>query len=192
MSFSAFGLGLVTIALLALATLAIVAIYNRLIALRRRCDQAAADIDVQLKLRHDLIPTLVETVKGYATHERSSLEAVMKARAAAVVAPDGPAKAQAEGLLGQALGRLMMIAEAYPDLKASANFTQLQTELSDIEHTIAAARRFLNAATTAYNTTREQFPANLVASTFAFEARDVSAVPRETVMQLETAPAVRF
>ena len=192
MSFSAFGLGLVTIALLALATLAIVAIYNRLIALRRRCDQAAADIDVQLKLRHDLIPTLVETVKGYATHERSSLEAVMKARAAAVVAPDGPAKAQAEGLLGQALGRLMMVAEAYPDLKASANFTQLQTELSGIEHTIAAARPFLNAATTGYNTTREQFPANLVASTFAFEARDVSAVPRETIMQLETAPAVRF
>jgi LemA protein len=192
MSISAFGVGIAILALLALVLLAAVVVYNRLVALRRRCDQASADISVQLKLRHDLVPTLVETVKGYASHERTSLEAVIKARAAAVAAPEGPAKAQAEGMLGQALGRLMMIAEAYPDLKASANFTQLQTELSDIEHTIAAARRFLNAATTEYNTTREQFPANLVASTFSFEPRDVSAVPRETVIALEAAPAVRF
>ena len=187
MLYSALGL-----ALIAGLALLVVAIFNRLVALARRCDQAAADIDVQLKLRHDLVPSLVETVKGYAGHERSTLEEVIRARAAALAAPAGPAKAEAEGLLGNALGRLMMVAEAYPELKASASFTQLQAELSDIEHTIAASRRFLNAAATEYNTTREQFPANLVAEAFAFAPKEIAAVPREQRPAIESAPAVRF
>lgn len=182
----------IALGVVALIAVATVAIYNRLVALHRRCDQATADIAVQLELRHDLVPSLVETVKGYAGHERTALESVIKARAAALAAPAGPVRTEAEGLLGAALGRLMMIAEAYPELKASASFTQLQTELSDIEHTIAAARRYLNAATTEYNTTREQFPSNLVASMFSFEAHAISAVPRGRDIDLETAPAIRF
>ncbi len=167
-------------------------IYNRLIVLNRRCDQAGADIDVQLKLRHDLVPVLVETVRGYAGHEQTALEAVIKARAAAVAAPQGPARTEAEGLLGAALGRLMMVVEAYPDLKAQTNFGALQAELSDIENKIAAARRFQNAALTEYNTTREQFPANLVAATFAFKSREMAAVLPDERLILDTAPAVRF
>ena len=182
-------LGLALIAALALVA---VALYNRLVALSRRCDQAAADIDVQLKLRHDLVPNLVETVKGYAGHERATLEEVMRARAAAVAAPAGPARTDAEGLLGNALGRLMMVAEAYPDLKASVSFAELQAQLSDIEHTIAAARRYLNAASTEYNTTREQFPTNLLADLFGFGPKEIAAVPREVRPAIEAAPSVRF
>jgi LemA protein len=183
---------IVALVLVAAAFLAGVAIYNRLVALDRRCAQAGIDVDVQLKLRHDLVPNLVETVKGYAVHERDALEAVIKARGAAVGAPAGPARIEAEGLLGAALGRLMMVAEAYPDLKASANFASLQAELSDIEHRIAAARRFHNAAVTEYNTTRDQFPANFVADTFSFAHRPDVVVPRDEGARLETSPAVRF
>lgn len=181
-----------TLAAMAGVVLAAILVYNRLIVLGCRCDQAGADIDVQLKLRHDLVPSLVETVKGYAAHERTALEAVIKARAAAVSAPAGSERTEAEGLLGAALGRLLAIAEAYPDLKASASFASLSGELSDIEHKIAAARRFLNAAAAEYNATREQFPASLVASLFGFEAREISAVPRALKGKLEEAPAVRF
>ncbi|MDX2156644.1 MAG: LemA family protein [Hyphomicrobiaceae bacterium] len=169
-----------------------IALYNRLVALSRRCDQAGADVDVQLKLRHDLVPSLVETVKGYAGHERSTLDAVIRARAAAVEAPTVAARARAEGMLGAALGRLIMVAEAYPDLKASGRFGALQAELADIEQTIAAARRCLNAATTEYNTTREQFPGSIVASLFTFPHRDIAAVRREERAMIEAAPAVRF
>jgi LemA protein len=124
------------------------AIYNRLIALNRRCEQAEADIDVQLKQRHDLIPNLVETVKGYAGHERGTLDAVMKARNAAVAAPS----AGAEAALGGALSRLMMVAEAYPELKADTQFSNLQMEIGDTENKIAASRRYLNSALNEYNT----------------------------------------
>ncbi len=169
-----------------------IAIYNRLIALARRCDQAAADIDVHLKLRRDLVPSLVETVKGYAGHERTALEDVIKARASAQTAAPGPARMEAEGMLGAALSRLMMLAEAYPDLKAEARFAALQEQLSDIEFHIAAARRFLNAASAEYNTTREQFPSNVVANLFAFAMREPGSVPQEALPELQTAPAVRF
>ena len=177
-----------TLALAALLLIATVAIYNRLVALNRRCDQASADIDVQLKQRNDLIPNLVETVKGYAGHERGTLEAVMKARNAAMAAPS----AGAEAALGGALGRLMVVAEAYPDLKASASFIELQAEISDTENKIAAARRYLNNATNEYNTSREQFPSNIVADAFSFPTRATAVIAPENRTQMETAPAVRF
>ncbi|NOU08309.1 MAG: LemA family protein [Hyphomicrobiaceae bacterium] len=178
----------ISVAVAAALVLAIVAIYNRLVALARRCDQSSADIDVQLKQRHDLIPSLVETVKGYASHERGTLEEVMRARNAATASPS----AGAEAALGGALGRLMAVAEAYPDLKASQNFTALQDELSDLENKIAAARRFLNSATNEYNTTREQFPANIVASMFDFESRETVVIAKDSRVTFDTAPSIRF
>ena len=123
-----------------------ISIYNGLVAMRQRVSQAFADIDVQLKQRHDLIPNLIETVKGYVTHERETLEAVVKARNAAIAAQGPAAQGQAETMLSGALRQLFALSEAYPDLKASANFQQLQTELSDLENKIAAARRFFNNA----------------------------------------------
>lgn len=167
-------------------------IYNTLVALNRRCDQANADVDVQLRQRHDLIPNLVETVKGYAGHERATLEAVMRARSAVSMASTPGALAQAEANLGGAIGRLLAVAEAYPELKASANFAALQDELSDLENKIAAARRFLNNAVNEYNTAREQFPANLLASLYGFKSRDVVVVAAESRAAVEAAPAVRF
>ena len=168
--------------------LAIAAIYNRLIALNRRCEQAEADIDVQLKQRHDLIPNLVETVKGYVGHERGTLEAVMKARNAAVATPS----AGAEAALGGALSRLMMVAEAYPDLKASTQFSELQMEIGDTENKIAAARRYLTSATNEYNTTTEVFPANMVASVFGFANRATGVIAKDNRGTIDAAPAVKF
>ena len=165
--------------------------YNRLVALSQRVNQAFADIDVQLKLRHDLIPNLVETVKGYASHERGTLEDVIKARNAALSA-QGPAQvAAAENALTGALGRLFALAEAYPDLKANTNFQQLQTELSDIENKIAAARRFFNNAVQEYNTGIQQLPAALFAGALGFTKKDFFDLG-ETRTTLEQAPAVKF
>src|SRR4029079_2073280 len=152
-----------------------ISIYNSLVALRQNANQAFADIDVQLKQRHDLIPNLVETVKGYAAHEKGTLEAVIQARNSAVSAEktgDPKAMAAAEGVLGQALGRLIALSEAYPDLKANQNFVRLQDELTDIENKLAAARRFFNNAVGEYNTGREQFPASAMAGMFGFGPRD--------------------
>jgi len=142
--------------------------YNRLVALDQRADQSFADIDVQLKQRQDLIPNLVETVKGYATHERGTLDAVTQARAAAAGATSVNDKVQAENMLTGALGRLFAVAEAYPDLKANTNFQQLQTELSDIENKLAAARRFFNNAVSEFNAVRRQFPTVLFAGMIGF------------------------
>jgi LemA protein len=168
-----------------------VVIYNSLVALNRRCDQAGADIDVQLKLRRDLVPNLIQTVKGYAGHERDTLDAVMIARNAAASAPAGM-QMQAEAALGGALGRLMAVSEAYPDLKANANFSDLQAELSDIENKIAAARRYLNSAINEYNTSREQFPANLIGNTFGFTGRTAVVEPKESRATMDAAPVVSF
>src|SRR5213595_1998801 len=142
--------------------------YNRLVALGQRVGQAFADIDVQLKQRHDLIPNLVETVKGYAAHERGTLDEVVRARNAAMSAQGPGQVAAAENQLSGALGRLIALSEAYPDLKANANFQQLQSELSDLENKIAASRRFFNNAVQEYNTGIQQFPAALFASAFGF------------------------
>ena len=160
---------LVVVAVLALI---VVGIYNRLVSLRARADQAFADIDVQLKQRHDLIPNLVETVKGYATHERGTLEAVIAARNAAEGAGTLEQKAQAENVLTGALGKLFALAEAYPDLKANANFQQLAGELSDLENKIASSRRFFNNAVQDYNTGIQTFPAVIIAGMFGFTRRD--------------------
>jgi LemA protein len=144
-----------------------IGIYNRLVRMRNQKDNAWSQIDVQLKRRHDLIPNLLETVKGYAKHERETLEAVIQARNAAVSA-QGPAEAgQAEGILGAALGRLFALSESYPDLKANQNFLSLQEELSSTENRIGFARQAYNDAATRYNNAREVFPANLISGGFA-------------------------
>jgi len=168
-----------------------ISIYNSLVAMRQRTNQAFADVDVQLKQRHDLIPNLVETVKGYAAHERGTLEAVIQARQTAVAAPGVEQKVAAENMLTGALGRLFALAESYPDLKANANFQQLQGELSDIENKLAASRRFFNNAVQEYNTGIQQFPAALFASIFGFSQRPFFDLG-ESRAQLEQAPSVKF
>jgi len=169
----------------------VIMIYNGLVAMRQRVSQAFADIDVQLKLRHDLIPNLVETVKGYAAHERGTLEAVVQARNAAIAAQGPAAQAQAENQLSGALRQLFALSEAYPDLKANTNFQQLQAEISDIENKIAAARRFFNNSVQEYNTGIQQFPAALFAGSFGFTPQ-VFFDLGETRTQLEQAPQVKF
>jgi LemA protein len=168
-----------------------VSVYNRLVTLGQRVGQSFADIDVQLKQRHDLIPNLVETVKGYAAHERGTLDEVVKARTAAMSA-QGPAQVSAaEGQLSGALGRLIALSEAYPDLKANANFQQLQSELADLENKIAASRRFYNNAVQEYNTGIQQMPAALFAGTMGFSRKDFFDLG-DSRKEVEQAPAVKF
>jgi LemA protein len=169
----------------------IIMIYNQLVAMRQRVGQAFADVDVQLKLRHDLIPNLVETVKGYAAHERGTLEAVVQARNAAVAAQGPAQQAAAENMLTGALRQMFALAEAYPDLKANQNFQQLQAELSDVENKIAAARRFFNNSVQEYNTGIQQFPAALFAATLGFSQRTFFDVGEERAV-VEKAPQVKF
>jgi LemA protein len=181
----------IVIGLVVVLVLWVIFIYNGLVAMRQRTNQAFADIDVQLKQRHDLIPNLVETVKGYASHERGTLEAVIQARNAAMTA-QGPAQmAAAENQLTGALRQLFALSEAYPDLKANQNFQQLQTEISDIENKLAAARRFFNNAVQEYNTGIEQFPAALFAASFGFTRKEFFDLG-ESRTQLDTAPQVKF
>ncbi len=169
----------------------IVMIYNGLVAMRQRVNQSFADIDVQLKQRHDLIPNLVETVKGYAGHERGTLEAVVQARNAAMSAQGTAQVAAAENQLTGALRQLFALSEAYPDLKANTNFLQLQSEISDIENKLAASRRFFNNAVQEYNTGIEQFPAALFAGSMGFAKRDFFDLG-ESRAQLDVAPQVKF
>lgn len=161
-------LTVVAVALLALVVW-VIGMYNSLVRLRNLVQESWRQIDVELHRRHDLIPNLVETVKGYAAHERQTLEAVVAARAAAARPGSGVAEqAGQENLLSSALGRLFALAESYPDLKANENFLALQTELSDTENRIAAGRRLYNANVRALNTKVEVVPSNLVASTAGF------------------------
>jgi LemA protein len=188
-------IGIILLIVVVVLVVMLIGIYNRLVALRQNCNQAFADIDVQLKQRHDLIPNLVETVKGYAAHEKGTLDAVIQARNSAVNAEktgDAKAMGQAEGVLGAALGRLIALSEAYPDLKANTNFQQLQAELTDIENKLAAARRFFNNAVGEYNTSREQFPAAMFASMFGFGPRTFFDVGEENRATIEQAPQVKF
>ena len=184
----------IIIGLIVLFVLWIIMIYNGLVALRQRVNQAFSDIDVQTKQRHDLIPNLVETVKGYAAHERGTLEAVVQARNAAVTAQAGgvAAQAAAENVLSGALRQLFALSEAYPDLKANQNFQQLKTELSDIENKIAAARRFFNNAVQEYNTGIQQFPAVLMAGALGFTQKEFFDVGVDERKVLEQAPQVKF
>jgi LemA protein len=184
----------IIIGVIVLFVLWIMMIYNGLVAMRQRVNQAFSDIDVQTKQRHDLIPNLVETVKGYAGHERGTLEAVVQARNAAVTAQAGgvAAQAAAENALSGALRQLFALSESYPDLKASQNFQQLQSELSDLENKIAAARRFFNNAVQEYNTGIQQFPAVLLAGSLGFAQKDFYDVGVEQRKELEQAPQVKF
>jgi LemA protein len=170
-----------------------ISIYNGLVALRQRVNQSFADVDVQLKQRHDLVPNLVETVKGYAAHERGTLEAVVQARNAAVSAQgQGPAQqAAAENALTGALRQVFALSEAYPNLKANENFQQLQMELTDLENKIAASRRFFNSAVQEYNTGIQRFPAVLFAGAFGFTEKQFFdlGTDRQTVGE---APQVKF
>jgi LemA protein len=183
-----------TIIVLAVIVVAVVwatSVYNSLISMRQRVNQAFADVDVQLKQRHDLIPNLVETVKGYAAHESGTLENVVKARNAAMTAQGPAQQAAAENMLSGALRQLFALSEQYPDLKASANFQQLQAALGDLENKIAAARRFFNNAVQEYNTGIQRFPAALFAASFGFAPKTFFDLgdDRATV---GVAPAVKF
>jgi LemA protein len=168
-----------------------VSVYNGLVSMGQRVSQAFADIDVQLRQRHDLIPNLVETVKGYASHERGTLEAVVQARSAAVSAQSPQDKAAAETQLSGVLGKLIALSEAYPDLKANANFQQLQAQLTDIENKLAAARRFFNNAVSEFNARIQQFPAALFAGMLGFAPRQFFDLgdDRRTVQEV---PQVKF
>lgn len=167
----------------------VVGTYNGLIKLRNLVQEAWRQIDVELTRRHDLIGNLVETVKGYAAHERGTLEDVMKARSAAMAPGQGPAQqAQTEGLLTQALGRLIAVAEAYPDLKANQNFMALQTELSSTEDRIASARRYYNANVRELNTKVESVPSNIIAGMFKITREEYF----EAVGEQREAPKVDF
>jgi len=168
-----------------------ITVYNGLVALRQRVNQSFADIDVQLKQRHDLIPNLVETVKGYAAHEAGTLEAVIKARNTAMSAQGTPQQGAAENALTGALRQVFALSEAYPNLKANENFQQLQNELTDLENKIAASRRFFNSAVQEYNSGIQRFPAVLFAGALGFGEKqffDLGA-ERQTVGE---APQVKF
>jgi LemA protein len=185
-------IGLVIIILLGILVLWLATTYNGFVRLRTRAEEAWADIDVQLKRRYDLIPNLIETVKGYAAHEKGTFDAVTQARAAATQVHVDPsnltpealsAMAGAEAGLTQSLGKLLAIAENYPDLKANTNFLELQRELSDTENKIQAARRFYNANVRDLNIKTETFPSNIIANMFGFM--------KKSFFDLEGAPAER-
>ena len=159
------------IAVAVLLGLAIVVLYNRLVRLRNRVENAWSQVDVQLRRRYDLIPNLVETVKGYAAHERATFEEVTRARTRAQEARTVEEQAEAENVLTAAIGRLFAVAEAYPELRASENFQQLQSQLEDTEDKIRVARQVYNDAVLSYENARETVPTNLVAGMFGFEEK---------------------
>lgn len=172
--------------------LILIAIYNGLVAKRQTVNEAFAGIDVQLKLRRELIPNLVETVKGYAAHERETLDAVIAARNSAATASGPAAQGAAENAVSSALGKVFALAEAYPNLKASDNFVKLQDELVQIEDKLAASRRFYNTAVGDYNTAIQQFPASLIAGGGGFTAREFFDVGETARADLNVAPTVKF
>lgn len=163
---------IITLVVVALLVLWVVSIYNRLVRLRNTVKSSWSDIDVQLKKRFDLVPNLVETVKGYAAHEKTVLEKVTQARSLAMQATTPEKMAKAENMLRESLKSLFAVAEAYPDLKANANFLQLQSQLQDLETSIESARRYYNAVVRDYNTLIESFPSNLIAAQFRFRQEE--------------------
>jgi len=166
--------------------------YNRFVKLRNNRENAFADIDVQLKQRHDLIPQLVSTVKGYASHEKETLDRVVSARAGAINAKSIDEKIVAENALTSALAGLKVTVEAYPDLKANTNFLQLQEEISDIENKLAAVRRYFNSATKELNTAVEMFPGNIIAGMFGFRKEVMFDLGDSERKNLEEAPKISF
>lgn len=183
---------LIIIAILVILALWAISAYNSLVRLRNRRQNAFADIDVQLRQRHDLVPQLVETVKGYASHEKDLLLKITEARSAAMNARTIDDKIVAEQQLTSALQGLKVSVEAYPDLKANQNFLQLQEELSDIENKLAAARRFFNGATTEYNNAVEAFPGNIIAKNFGFSREIFFDLGEDTRKQMEQPPVIKF
>ena len=183
---------LIIVGIIVLIILWVISLYNKLVRLRNRRQNAFADIDVQLRQRHDLVPQLVETVKGYASHEKELLLKVTEARTAAMSATSIDGKIAAEQQLTAALQGLKVQVEAYPDLKANQNFLQLQEELSDIENKLAASRRFFNAATTEYNNSVESFPGNLIARNFGFKREIMFDLGEDRRKQMEEPPSIKF
>lgn len=183
---------LIILAVVAVLVIWAISTYNGMVKLRNNRENAFANIDVQLKQRHDLIPQLVATVKGYADHEKGVLESVTKARAAAMGATTINEKIEAENMLTSALAGLKVAVEAYPDLKANTNFLQLQGEISDIENKLAATRRFFNSATRELNNAVETFPGNLLAGMFGFHREPMFEVPATERATYEQAPEIKF
>jgi LemA protein len=179
---------IVLVALAVLLLIVLVTVYNRLVRLRNRAENAWAQVDVQLRRRYDLIPNLVEAVKGYAAHERETLEAVTNARAAAQAAKSPAEQAQAENVLTQALGRLIAVSEAYPQLRATENFQQLQAQLTEVEEKIAVSRQVYNDTVLTYDNALQTIPTNIVAGLFNFRPREYF----EAEGAAREAPAVSF
>ena len=183
---------IIVLVAVALIALWLVSLYNRLVSLRNNRENAFANIDVQLKQRYDLVPQLVATVKGYATHEREVLERVTAARAAAMGAQSVNDKIMADNALTSALTGLKVSLEAHPDLKANQNFLQRQTEIADIENKLAATRRFFNSTTRELNTAVQAFPSNLIAGMFGFHKEPMFEIAQEDRATLDKAPEVKF
>ena len=183
---------IVIIVVVVLLAIWLVSMYNGLVKLRNNRENAFANIDVQLKQRHDLIPQLVATVKGYAQHEKELLTRVTEARAAAMSATGINDKIQAENQLSSALAGLRVSLEAYPDLKANQNFLQLQNEISDVENKLAATRRFFNSATKELNNAVQTFPSNIIAGMFHFPKEPMFEVPQEERATYDKAPEIKF
>ena len=182
----------IILAVVALVVIWLVSIYNNLVKLRNNRENAFANIDVQLKQRHDLVPQLVATVKGYATHERELLESVTRARTQAMQAVTINDKIQAENLLSSALSGLKVSLEAYPELKANQNFLQLQGEIADVENKLAATRRFFNSTTKELNNAVQTFPSNLFARMFGFSKEPMFEIPQADRAALDKAPEIQF
>jgi len=183
---------LIIIAVVVLLCLFGMGIYNNLVGLRNNREAAFANIDVQLKQRHDLIPQLVETVKGYAAHEKEVFEKVTQARAAAMGANTINEKIEAENQLSSALSGLRVSLENYPELKANQNFLQLQTEVADIENKLAAVRRNFNSATKELNNAVQSFPSNIFAKIFGFKKEPMFEVTKEERAEIDKAPEIKF
>lgn len=179
----------ILIGIIVLAAFFVIGIYNRLVGLRQNVNQGVADIDAGLRQRHDLIPNLVNTVKGYAAHEQDTLDAVISARNTAA---QGGLASGNEAQLRVALDRLLALGEAYPDLKASANFQELQRELADVEDKLAAARRALNAAVSRYNTGQQSFPAILFAGMLGFHEADFHRLDDSEKGTVDQVPSIKF
>ncbi len=179
----------IILGLVALILLFLVVLYNRLVRLRNSTQNAWAQVDVQLKRRHDLIPNLIETVKGYAAHERGTFDEVTQARTAAQKAQGPAAQAEAEGILTQALGKLFAVAEAYPQLRATENFQQLQAQLAETEDKIQVSRQIYNDTVLTYNNAIQTVPSNIVAGAFGFKTREFFEVGEEAERE---APQVSF
>lgn len=184
--------GIIVLVVVVIIALILISMYNNLVKLRNNRENAFANIDVQLKQRYDLVPQLVATVKGYATHEKELLEKVTAARSAAMSASSINDKIEANNMLSNALSGLKVAVEAYPDLKANQNFLQLQNELSDIENKLAATRRFFNSTTRELNNAVQTFPGNLIAGMFGFRKEPMFEIAETERAAVEKAPEIKF